>query len=108
MEAGGKVVGYALAGPCGLPHPLATPDQGEVNRLYLLKAWQNGGLGGRLFDAVVAWLLSRGPRAIWIGVWSENHGARRFYARRGFEKVGDYDFAVGGTLDHEYILRRPG
>lgn len=46
VEAGGQAVGYALAGPCGLPHPLARPDDGEVNRLYLLKAWQNGGTGG--------------------------------------------------------------
>ena len=107
VEAADQIVGYALAGPCGLPHPLARSDEGEVNRLYLRKAWQNGGLGGRLFDAVLDWLLTAGPRAIWIGVWSDNHGAQRFYARRGFEKVGDYDFAVGNTVDHEYILRRP-
>lgn len=106
VEAGGQAVGYALAGPCGLPHPLARPDDGEVNRLYLLKAWQNGGTGGRLFDAVEAWLQKDGPRAIWIGVWSGNHAAQRFYARRGFGRVGDYEFAVGNTLDHEYILRR--
>lgn len=107
VEVADQAVGYALAGPCGLPHPLATPDQGEVNRLYLLKAWQNRGLGGRLFDAALGWLLSRGTRAIWIGVWSGNHGAQRFYARRGFERVGEYDFPVGETLDREYILRRP-
>ncbi|HEX2800473.1 MAG TPA: GNAT family N-acetyltransferase [Phenylobacterium sp.] len=106
VEAGGQAVGYALAGPCGLPHPLARPDDGEVNRLYLLKAWQNGGTGGRLFDALEAWLQKDGPRVIWIGVWSGNHGAQRFYARRGFGRVGDYEFAVGNTLDHEYILRR--
>ena len=106
VEAGGQAVGYALAGPCGLPHPLARPDDGEVNRLYLLKAWQNSGTGGRLFDALEAWLQKDGPRAIWIGVWSGNHGAQRFYSRRGFGRVGDYEFAVGNTLDHEYILRR--
>jgi RimJ/RimL family protein N-acetyltransferase len=39
-------------------------------------------------------------------VWSENHGAQRFYAREGFEKVGEYGFKVGRTVDHEFILRR--
>ena len=45
-------------------------------------------------------------RTIWIGVWSENHGAQRFYVREGFEKVGEYGFKVGRTLDLEFILRR--
>ena len=43
---------------------------------------------------------------VWIGVWSENHKARRFYGRYGFEKCGEYDFAVGETRDHEFILMR--
>jgi len=106
VEAGGEVVGYALAGPCGLPHPEVTPDCGELKRIYLKTAWQNGGLGARLFAETLAWLEAGGPRAVWLGVWSENHGAQRFYGRQGFEKVGEYGFAVGSTVDHEYILRR--
>jgi GNAT superfamily N-acetyltransferase len=108
VEAGGEVVGYALAGPCGLPHAEVTPECGELKRIYLAKAWQGGGLGGRLFAEAIAWLQGAGPRTVWIGVWSENHGARRFYGRQGFEKVGEYGFAVGNTVDHEYILRRTG
>jgi ribosomal protein S18 acetylase RimI-like enzyme len=108
VEAGGEVVGYALAGLCGLPHPEVTSTCGELKRIYLLKAWQNGGLGARLFGETMAWLQASGPRAVWIGVWSENLGARRFYDRQGFEKVGEYGFAVGATVDREYILRRDG
>lgn len=106
VEADGKAVGYALAGPCGLPHPEVTADCGELKRLYLLKGLQNGGVGGRLFDETLAWLQSAGPRSVWIGVWSENHGAQRFYARHGFEKAGEYGFAVGNTIDREFIFRR--
>ncbi|HZZ66956.1 MAG TPA: GNAT family N-acetyltransferase [Phenylobacterium sp.] len=106
VEADGEAVGYALAGPCGLPHAEATPDCGELKRIYFRKAWQGGGLGARLFEETLAWLQARGPRTVWIGVWSENHGAQRFYARRGFEKVGEYGFEVGATVDREYILRR--
>ena len=39
-------------------------------------------------------------------MWSENFGAQRFYGREGFEKVGEYGFRVGATVDHEFILRR--
>lgn len=106
VEAGGAAVGYALAGPCGLPHEAVTPTCGELKRLYFLKDRQGGGLGGRLFAEVMAWLQKDGPRDVWIGVWSENHGAQRFYARHGFEKVGEYGFPVGNTVDREFILRR--
>lgn len=106
VEAEGAVVGYALAGPCELPHPDVTARSGELKRFYLLKAWQGGGTGGRLFGEIMAWLEKDGPRDLWIGVWSENRGAQRFYARHGFEKVGEYGFRVGATVDHEFILRR--
>lgn len=106
VESDGESLGYALAGPCELPHPEVGPGDGEVTRLYLRAAAQNGGIGGRLFEAALAWLLEAGPRTVWIGVWSENHGAQRLYRRWGFEKVGEYGFAVGQTIDREFILRR--
>lgn len=106
VEADGRAVGFALAGPCALPHPEVTPQCGELKRIYLLEPWQGGGLGARLFAETMAWLQSHGPRSVWIGVWSENHGAQRFYARHGFGKVGEYGFRVGETVDREYILRR--
>lgn len=106
VEAGGVVVGYAEAGPCKLPHDEVTPTCRELKRFYLVKPWQGGGMGGRLFREVMAWMEGDGPRDLWIGVWSENHGAQRFYLRHGFAKVGDYGFKVGSTTDHEFILRR--
>lgn len=106
VEAGGEAVGYALAGPCSLPHDDVTPGCGELKRIYFLKAAQGGGLGARLFAEVMDWLQAHGPRDVWIGVWSENHGAQKFYARHGFEKVGGYGFPVGRVVDAEFILRR--
>ena len=106
VETGGETVGFALAGRCALPHADVTADCGELKRLYFRKPWQSGGLGGALFGEVLAWLQCARPRDVWIGVWSENSGAQRFYARRGFEKVGEYGFTVGDTVDREFIFRR--
>lgn len=106
VEADGAVVGYALAGPCDLPHDEVTPTCGELKRLYVLKRLQGDGTGSRLMAAVLAWLEQDGPRRLWIGVWSENFGAQRLYQRMGFDKVGEYEFAVGQTRDREFILRR--
>jgi ribosomal protein S18 acetylase RimI-like enzyme len=105
-ELAGETVGYALAGSCRLPHPEASPADGELKRLYLRPRAQNGGVGARLFETASAWLQRDGPRPIWIGVWSQNDGAQRFYGRYGYEKVGEYGFRVGATIDHEFILRR--
>ena len=106
LESDGVAIGYATAGACTLPHADVGPGDGELKRLYVLRDHQGGGRGSLLFDAAMAWLLRDGPRTLWIGVWSENLGAQRFYARHGFERVGDYDFVVGSTRDHEFILRR--
>ncbi|MES2722529.1 MAG: GNAT family N-acetyltransferase [Pseudomonadota bacterium] len=106
VEAAGQAIGYAQCGPCNLPHAEVTSSCRELKRFYLVKTFQNGGLGGRLFSETMAWMEEGEPRDLWIGVWSENHGAQRFYQRAGFEKVGEYGFKVGSTTDREFILRR--
>jgi diamine N-acetyltransferase len=105
-EAGSEVVGYAVAGPCDLPHPEVTPACGELKRVYVMPGLQGGGLGSRLMGEALAWLEREGPRRLWIGVWSGNEGAVRLYRRLGFEKVGEYYFQVGEARDREFILRR--
>jgi ribosomal protein S18 acetylase RimI-like enzyme len=107
VEHGGQPVGYALAGPCDLPHDDVTEACGELKRFYMRRDAQGGGVGRRLFDEIMAWLQAAGPRDVWIGVWSENHSALRFYRHNGFTKVGEYGFRVGEQLDHEFILKKP-
>ena len=106
LEDDGLAVGYAHAGPCGLPHADATKKDGELKRLYLLPQARNGGCGSRLFETALDWLERDGRRTIWISVWSQNLGAQRFYARWGFSKVGEYEFPVGRVRDHEFMFRR--
>ena len=101
-----RAIGYAQAGPCGLPHADVRPGDGELKRLYLRRSEQNGGTGRALMDAAMAWLERDGPRPLWISVWSENLGAQRFYARHGFEFAGEYEFIVGKQRDREFMYRR--
>src|SRR5689334_23316691 len=35
VEKDGEVIGYALAGPCDLPHPDVRPEDGKLKRIYL-------------------------------------------------------------------------
>lgn len=105
-ERDGHAIGYAQAGPCGLPHEDACDGDGELKRLYLRQSEQNGGVGRALMDAAMAWLERDGPRPLWISVWSENIGAQRFYARYGFSFAGEYEFPVGEQRDREFMYRR--
>ena len=101
------LIGYVTACPAHLPHPDVAPGDGEVQRLYILRGHQGGGHGTTLLRTALEWLERDGPRTLWIGVWSENYGAQRFYARHGFEIVGEYSFMVGDHADREFITRRP-
>jgi ribosomal protein S18 acetylase RimI-like enzyme len=105
-ERDGVAIGYAMVGPCDLPHSEVTSTCAELKRIYLAPDAQGGGVGSRLIEQALAWLGRDGPRRIWIGVWTGNRGARRLYERLGFEKVGEYYFKVGEAMDREFILRR--
>ena len=100
-------IGYVTACPAHLPHPDVAPGDGEIQRLYIVRGHQGGGRGTALLRTALEWLERDGPRTLWIGVWSENYGAQRFYARHGFEVVGEYSFMVGDHADREFITRRP-
>ena len=103
---GGEPVGYVVAGGCKLPLEVPDPGAGEVRELYVLARHQGHRLGTRLLEAALSWLGERGRSPLYVGVWSENHGAQRLYGRYGFTKVGEYDFPVGTHLDREFILKQ--
>lgn len=105
-ELNGAAIGYAQSGSCKLPHVDVKPTDGELKRLYVLKQHHNGGLGKQLLARSLSYLDQRNRDPQWIGVYSQNFGAQRLYARHGFQKVGEYEFPVGKIRDREFILRR--
>jgi diamine N-acetyltransferase len=107
----GALVAYAHVGPCKLPHGDVRTGELELYQLYMLQGQQGGGLGRALMERALGWIEGRSSRdggsgRIWLGVWSGNLRAQRFYDRFGFRQVGDYHFAVGDHRDQEFILRR--
>lgn len=102
----GRKIGFIGVGTCKLPVQNLEATAGEVQQLYVLAEYHNLRLGTRLMDAGLDWLELQGRAPIYVGVWSENYGAQRFYGRYGFSKVGEYGFPVGSTIDREFILKR--
>ncbi len=105
---GDEAVAYLQCGPVGLPHPEAdTRREGELKRLYVRGNQQGKGLGKMLLAIALDWMTETyDDTPQWIGVWSQNHKAQALYLSHGFDKVGEYQFPVGRTLDDEFILRR--
>jgi ribosomal protein S18 acetylase RimI-like enzyme len=99
-------IGFIVVGACKLPVENCEPTAGEVQQLYVLAQYHNLRLGSRLMDLGLEWLEAQERTPLYIGVWSENFGAQRFYGRYGFVKVGEYGFPVGKTIDREFILKR--
>jgi ribosomal protein S18 acetylase RimI-like enzyme len=99
-------IGFIAVGACKLPIDNREPTAGEVQMLYVLATHHNLRLGSRLMDLGLEWLQAQERTPLYVGVWSENFGAQRFYGRYGFKKVGEYGFRVGGTVDHEFILKQ--
>ena len=102
-----SLVAYAHIGPCELPHPQVQSGEMELYQLYVLARAQGYGLGGWLLDVALQAIAAHGGAA-WLGVWRGNVRAGAFYANRGFEIVGEYQFAVGEWRDDENIMRRAG
>jgi GNAT superfamily N-acetyltransferase len=105
-ERDGDLLAFANTGPNTLPHSEARPSHTELRRLYVAKGAQGLGLGTKLLALALEWMEANSDGPIWIGVWSGNLKAQKFYAAWGFKKVGDYQYPVGRWLDDEFILRR--
>jgi len=105
-EADERLLAYAHAGPCKLPHPAVTPLSGELYQIYVRRDHQGSGYGKALLSHALDWLAVTYPGPVWLGVWSGNHRAQAIYADIGFQQVGGYNFMVGDHCDAEFILRR--
>lgn len=102
----GQALAFGWAGTCKLPVPNLESNAGQIKRAYVHPDHQGKKLGSLLIKRMMAWLEDEGYGPLYIGVWSENYGAQRLYARFGFEKHSEYDFPVGDHLDREFILKR--
>lgn len=78
----------------------------ELKQLYTDPARIGQGIGAALMGRALDMLTDAGADEIQLSVWSENHGAQRFYARYGFEKVAEIDFWVGDHRDDEFLYAR--
>ena len=105
VEQDGAIVGYVKLGPPTLPfEPVGRPI--ELRQLYVASHLHGSGVAGELTDWALAESRRRNATDVYLSVFVENHRARRFYDRYGFEPVGRYDFVVGNHVDEDLVMRK--
>jgi GNAT superfamily N-acetyltransferase len=104
VEDGGQPAAYVKLGPPSLPFEPRRPSV-ELRQFYVLKPWQGSGVAKELMGWAISEARARGAGDLYLSVFTDNHRARRFYARYGFEFVSTYAFIVGNHADEDHILR---
>ncbi len=104
-EADGVPVGYVKLGPLKLDVETSVPSL-LLDQLYVLPDHHGSGIARELMSWAMDKARRRGAGALYLTVYVDNHRARRFYDRYGFEEVGRYEFMVGNHADEDIIMRK--
>lgn len=76
----------------------------ELSKCYADPAAHGTGVSARLMTAVLDSARDRGAASVWLGVNGRNARAQRFYAKHGFEVIGERRFVVGGRTEDDLVL----
>lgn len=99
-------IGYAKLRTSSKPEELVSEKPIEIERLYVLQAYQSKKAGKMLMDHCIAYATGKGHDVIWLGVWEHNDGAIRFYSRFGFERFGSHPFILGNDIQTDILMKR--
>jgi ribosomal protein S18 acetylase RimI-like enzyme len=100
----GRIVGYCKIGPVTFPGDWPASAM-ELHQLYILGEHHGAGLAVALMDWAIDRMRTLGASEIVLSVYVDNHRARRFYERYGFEEIGKYTFMVGDHEDDDRLMR---
>ncbi|MEO7520309.1 MAG: GNAT family N-acetyltransferase [Gemmatimonas sp.] len=103
-ERDGEIVSYALlrAGSTGT---LVSGDSStEIERFYVDAPWHGRGIADAMMDETMRIARAADAKTIWLGVWSQNARAIRFYEKRGFRDMGSQTFLLGTDLQVDRVM----
>lgn len=97
-EETGEIAGFVRGGPTRYPD---LPYRGELYAIYILKSYQQHGLGRRLVRALASDLQNAGLSEMLLWVLEANTASRRFYEALGGQFVKTNTFEIGGASINE-------
>jgi diamine N-acetyltransferase len=78
----------------------------EIERLYVLTAFQGNGIGRLLFERALQAAGQENAEYIWLGVWERNLRGKSFWESLGFVEQGSHTFDFAGTAHTDLVMRR--
>lgn len=79
----------------------------EIERIYVLKKYQNNRIGQRLYDKALSMAKKYEVEFVWLGVWENNSRAIRFYKKNGFIPFDTHIFMLGTDSQIDILMKRP-
>lgn len=101
-----EYLGYAKLRENNKPFHDKSVNAVELERIYVLKAYQGEGIGKNLLEKCHAFAQLRKYPVMWLGVWEKNLEAVKFYQRQGFVVFGSHKFDLGGELQNDYLMKK--
>jgi ribosomal protein S18 acetylase RimI-like enzyme len=76
----------------------------ELQKLYVAPHYHGSGLAQNLMLAVFDAATKAGSRQVFLGVYSGNGRAKRFYSKLGFVEVGRTEFRMGSEVHLDSVM----
>jgi ribosomal protein S18 acetylase RimI-like enzyme len=103
---GTSLLGFAKLRTGHTPTGLEGKNAMELQRMYVHSSARGKGIAQLLMNHCLAESVRRKADVIWLGVWEENHRAKKFYLRNGFSFFGSHTFWLGEDVQTDLLMMR--
>lgn len=103
---GDQLIGYLKINHGPAQSELKDGTALEIERIYVLKAWQGLKIGQLFYEKAIEIARARQYAYVWLGVWEENEKAIGFYKRNGFVEFDKHLFKLGDDIQTDIMMRR--
>lgn len=100
------VVGYLKLNEAPVQTELNDPNSLEIERIYVLNAFQGKKIGQVLLDHAIELARNLKLDYIWLGVWEKNANAIRFYTKNGFVEFDKHLFTLGTDVQTDLLMKK--
>ncbi len=104
--SGSELAGYIKLSNINQPEKLKGSNNLEIERLYVLKQYQEQKIGATLMSYSLSYAIKNGFDTLWLGVWIHNEKAIAFYKRWDFEEFGEHIFQFGNDPQTDLLMKR--
>ncbi|MCC6290150.1 MAG: GNAT family N-acetyltransferase [Chitinophagaceae bacterium] len=100
-----KVIGYLKLNFGTAQTELKDNTAVEIERIYVLKAFQGKKVGQLLYQKAIQFAKQRNAAYVWLGVWEDNIKAIHFYRKNGFVEFSKHIFRLGNDEQTDIMMK---